>query len=49
MAKLGQGAVYLNLIASLILLGFALTNILKNIQNGEKTIDPETYFQKEGF
>lgn len=49
LAKLGLGAVYLNLIAALILGGLALINIFENIQAGEKIIDPEIYFQKEGF
>ncbi|MFA6662561.1 MAG: hypothetical protein WCS56_05965 [Bacilli bacterium] len=49
MAKLGRGAEYLNIIAGLILLFFAITNILKNMQDRGKTLEPDIYFQKEGF
>jgi hypothetical protein len=49
MAWLRLGAVYLNMIAGLILLGFALIITLKKFQVGEKEKSNTAYFSKEDF
>lgn len=49
MAWLNLGVVYLNLIAGLILLGLALTNFLQSLRVRETELEPEIYFQREGF
>ncbi|MDD4665214.1 MAG: hypothetical protein PHC81_01455 [Clostridia bacterium] len=49
MAWLRLGVVYLNIAASLILLGFALMIIIKNFQLREKEVTSAAYFQKEGL
>lgn len=49
MVWLEVGVVYLNLFAGIIILGFAVINLIRNLSAREIQPEPEAYFQKEGF